>query len=369
MNKNLHSIGLMSGTSMDGVDASIIKSDGEQFIEIIENIYLKYDNQLKLELKKVVDSCKTKEDFNKYSKNIKEIEKKITMKHAEACKKIMEKKQGLKIDVIGFHGQTILHKPHKGYSIQIGDSNLLLNLTKVSIVSDFRNNDILNGGQGAPLTPLYHKLISLKIKSKFPIAFINIGGITNITYLENKNKIESFDSGPGNFLIDAWVKSRSKLDYDDKGKLAQLGTINENILKDFLSKPYYKEKFPKSLDVKEFNLNNIKKLTLEDGCSTLSMLTVKSICMAINSFKKKPGTIIFSGGGRKNKFIINSIKKILNKSVSLIDEFNFDGDFIESQAFAYLAIRSYLNKFITLPSTTGVKKPCKGGKILKFKGQ
>ena len=369
MNKNLHCIGLMSGTSMDGVDASIIKSDGEQFIEIIENIYLKYDNQLKLELKKVIDSCKTKDDFSKFSHSIKKIEKKITLKHAEVCKIIIEKNKKLKINLIGFHGQTILHKPEKGFSIQIGDPKLLLNLTKISVVSDFRKNDILNGGQGAPLTPLYHKLISSKIKSEFPIAIINIGGITNITYLENKNKVESFDSGPGNFLIDMWVKSRSKLDYDDRGKLAKLGKTNKNILKDFLNKPYYKKKIPKSLDVKDFHLNSVKKLNLEDGCNTLSMLTVKSICIAINNFKKKPSTIIFSGGGRKNEFIINNIKKILDKPIYLIDKFNFDGDFIESQAFAYLAIRSYLNKFITLPTTTGVKNPCTGGKILEFKEQ
>ena len=365
MSKNFYSLGLMSGTSMDGIDASIIKSDGKQFLEIVDDIYLKYDDQLKSEIKKVVDSCFSKEEFKRLSNSINDIEKKITLRHSQACKLIIEKNKNIKIDIIGFHGQTILHKPQDGYSIQIGDSKLLSKLTSTTVISNFRENDILNGGQGAPLAPLYHCLILSKIKSNLPSALVNIGGIANITYVDNHNKIISFDTGPGNYLIDTWVKANSKMEFDKGGLLAKSGQLNENILEKFFNNPYYKKKPPKSLDVKDLNLNNLSKLSFEDGCTTLSMMTVKSICMAINSFVKIPNIILFSGGGRKNEFIIDNIKKITKKTIHLIDEYNFNGDFIESQAFAYLAIRSYLKKFISLPDTTGVKKPCLGGSIFK----
>ena len=365
MSKYLYSLGLMSGTSVDGVDASIIKSDGEQFLEIVDDIYLKYDDYFRVKLKKAIDSCYSKDKFNNLSNSIKDIEKEITFFHDEVCKLIIKKNRNIKIDIIGFHGQTIFHKPQEGYSKQIGDSKLLSNLTNTTVVSNFRENDILNGGQGAPLSSLYHYLILSKIKSNLPAAVVNIGGISNITYVENENKINSFDTGPGNYLIDKWVKMNSKMEFDDKGFLAKSGKLNENILEKFLSNQYYKKQLPKSLDVKDFNLNDLSELSLEDGCATLSMLTVKSICMAINSFNITPNKILFSGGGRKNDFIISNIKKIIKESIHLIDEFNFNGDFVESQAFAYLAIRSYLKKFITFPTTTGVKKPCSGGIIFK----
>ena len=204
-----------------------------------------------------------------------------------------------------------------------------------------------------------------KIKSNLPLAVINIGGISNITYVESQNKIISFDTGPGNYLIDQWVKSNSKMEFDDMGSLAKSGKLNNDILEKFLSNDYYRAKNPKSLDVKDFNLNDLRGMSLEDGCATLSMLTVKSICNSINNLREIPNIILFSGGGRKNKFIIDNIKKILNKQIHLIDEFNFNGDFTESQAFAYLAIRSYLKKYISLPETTGVKNPCLGGKIYR----
>ena len=365
MNKNLYSLGLMSGTSMDGIDASIIKSDGEQFLEIVDDIYLKYDDQLKSELKKVIDSCSSKEVFKKLSNSINDLENKITLKHSQACKLIIKKHKNINIDIIGFHGQTILHKPQDGYSIQVGDSKLLSKLTNTTVVSNFRENDILNGGQGAPLAPLYHYLILSMIKSNLPTALVNIGGIANITYVENQNKIIAFDTGPGNYLIDKWVRANSKMEYDSRGQLAKSGQLNEKILEKFLSNPYYKKKSPKSLDVKDFNSSDLNKLSLEDGCATLSMLTVRSICMAISSFSKIPNTVLFTGGGRKNEFIIENIKKIVKKQIYLLDEFNFNGDYTESQAFAYLAIRSYLKKFISLPNTTGVKKPCLGGLIFK----
>ena len=365
MNKNLYSLGLMSGTSLDGIDVSIIRSDGELFIEIIDDIYLKYDNQLKSKLKKIINLCLSKDQFFKLRKEVKEIEKEMTLCNVRACQLISDKNKNINIDLIGFHGQTVLHKPQEGYSIQIGDSRLLSKLTNKTVVSNFRENDILNGGQGAPLASLYHNLILTKIKLNPPSAVINIGGISNITYVEDYNKIISFDVGPGNYLLDKWVRAHTKNEYDSEGLFAKSGQTNENVLNKFLQDPYYKKKFPKSLDVKYFNLKYLNGLSLEDGCATLSMLTIKSICNVISNFSKYPNTILISGGGRKNRFIIDNMKKKLNSPISLIDEFNFNGDFIESQAFAYLAIRSYLKKFITLPSTTGVKKPCLGGKIFK----
>ena len=178
----------MSGTSIDGIDASLIKSDGEGNIKIIDNIYQKYNNKFRNKIKKYIDLCYSKYQFIKLFREIKAIEKDITRKHAKVCNLIKRKNKNINIDLIGFHGQTVLHKPKKNYSIQIGDPNLLSKLTKITVVSDFRNNDILNGGQGAPLTPLYHNLILSNIIKKIPSAIVNIGGIANITYLEKKIK-------------------------------------------------------------------------------------------------------------------------------------------------------------------------------------
>ena len=365
MNKNLYSLGLMSGTSMDGIDASIIKSDGENSVEVIDNMYLMYNPSIKSKLKELVNLCNSKNSMKKLSKKIKKIEKEITLKYVSISKKILKKNKKISVNLIGLHGQTILHKPKQGISVQIGNSELLSKLTKKTVISDFRANDILNGGQGAPLTPLYHKIILSKIKENLPAAIINIGGISNITLLKKNKKIVSFDTGPGNYLIDSWVKKKLKIDYDNNGMIAQSGKVNNRILKKFLKNPYYKKKPPKSLHVKDFNLNNLKKISLEDGCATLSMLTVISICRSIKFLNIEPKKIFFCGGGRKNQFIIDNIKKVSKKSIKLIDELNFNGDFIESQAFAYLAIRSFFNKYITFPEMTGVKKPCLGGKIFK----
>jgi len=363
MKKILYSIGLMSGTSMDGVDASIIKSDGEKSIKIVDDLYIKYDDITKSELKKTVDLCTTKNMYKRLIKKIEKIEKKITLLHAVACNKIRKRNKKINIDLIGFHGQTILHKPGNGYSIQIGDSQLLSNITGRKVISNFRENDILKGGQGAPLASLYHKLILSKMKLKLPTAIINIGGISNITYIKNKEIFYSYDIGPGNYLIDKWVKKKSDLKFDDKGKLASAGKLNKKILNKFFKDKYFSKKLPKSLDVKRFHLSYLKNINLEDGCNILSTVTVKSICDSIKSLSKTPKKVLFSGGGRKNKFITSSIKQSLKIPIHLVDDFNFDGDFIESQAFAYLAIRSFLNKYITTPQTTGVKNFCTGGKL------
>ena len=365
MNRNFFSLGLMSGTSMDGIDVSIIKSDGDQYVEIIDDLYLEYENRLKIKLRKIINLCSSKDQFLKISKDIHVIEKAITHYHAKACKLIIEKNKEIKLDLIGFHGQTVMHKPQEGYSIQIGDSKLLSKLTNTTVVSNFRENDILNGGQGAPLTPLYHQLILNKIKLNPPLALINIGGISNISYMKEYDKIIGFDAGPGNYLIDKWIKLKANLEFDKDGLIAKSGKVNKDLLKKLLCDSYYKKKPPKSLDVKDFDFQSINQLSLQDGLATLSMLTVESIIMAINSFEKYPNKILVSGGGRKNKFIFNNIKKNIKSSILLIDEFNFDGDFIESQAFAYLAIRSYLKKYITYPNITGVKKPSLGGTIFK----
>ena len=223
MRINLYSLGLMSGTSLDGIDVSIIKSDGEQYLEIIDDLYLKYDDQLKLKLKKTIDSFISKDQLAKTSKEIDKLEKELTLVHANACKLITEKNKNIKIDLIGFHGQTILHKPEKGYSIQIGDSKLLSKITNTTIISNFRENDILNGGQGAPLTPIYHQVILARIKSKTPSAVINIGGISNITYIDKSNKVVGFDIGPGNCLINEWVNTKAKKEFDKDGIIAASG--------------------------------------------------------------------------------------------------------------------------------------------------
>ena len=282
----------------------------------------------------------------------------------------------MKVDFIGFHGQTIYHNGKKKISKQLGDGKLLSRLTRKTVVYDFRQNDLKNGGQGAPLTPIFHKLLIKKNMIPLPIIVLNIGGIANATYIDVENKMYTKgDVGPGNCLIDKWIrlKSKNKNKYDKNGAIARSGKINNKIVSKGLIK--FQEiddvAYP-TFDIKDFDMSFVKNLSLNDGAATLTEYTSIILARSLHFSSWGPlDTVIITGGGRKNKFLINRIKKARNNknekriSIKLIEDFGIDGDFVESQAFAYLAIRSYLKLPITFPSTTGVKKPCLGGLIFK----
>ena len=371
MNDLITSIGLMSGTSCDGIDASIIKSDGENEVHFIGNQFLPYDEKIKLKIRSPKEKINLIIDLEKNQLEINSLEKEITFLHAKIVNLIIEKYEidKSKINIVGFHGHTIFHSFKQKKTKQIGDGKLLAQLNNLNVVNNFRENDINNGGQGAPLVPIFHKLLQIKLKLKIPLLFVNIGGISNLTYLGNDKKIVSFDTGPGNFLMDKilQLKSKNKFQFDKDGTIAFTGSVDKNILDSYLNDPYYDSLPPKSLDVNDFNLSPVRGLSLEDSVATLSELTSLTIVNALNFFNTKPKKIILCGGGRKNKYIFERIKKLSNISTNNIDEYKINGDFIESQAFAYLAIRSFLKKPISFPSTTGVERPTTGGDFIKFK--
>jgi anhydro-N-acetylmuramic acid kinase len=375
MGKIYTALGLMSGTSMDGVDASIIQTDGNSEYKAILDKYFEYPESIYNDLITLREKIKISKDLKKHQKKIKSIEKDITIFHAESVKKIL-KKTHLNVDFIGFHGQTILHNAAAKITKQLGDGKLLSKLTKKKVVYDFRQNDLKNGGEGAPLTPIFHQLIIEKKKIKPPVIIINLGGIANYTLIWRdkeilpQNHLLSADTGPGNCLIDQWIRKKTDMLYDKKGKIAKLGNINKEIIGKLLNT----HPFKKSYDIKDFNLTLLNKLSLEDGAATLIEYTADSLIGNILDFLEdaqwyKKINILLCGGGRKNNFLVSRIKKktITNKinwTVKLIDSLDIDGDFVESQAFGYLAIRSYLGLPISFPNTTGCKEPCTGGVII-----
>ena len=373
MNKLYTAIGLMSGTSGDGIDASIIQSDGEKHINIVSDHFYEYKNEIKNEIGVLKSKINSSKDIRLLFKEISILEKKLTELHANFVLKILEdskkSKAFNKVDIIGFHGQTIYHNAEEKISMQMGDGPLLSKLTKLNTVFNFRENDLLNGGQGAPLTPIYHKLIYENLNLSYSVAFVNIGGISNITFISKNKKIISFDSGPGNILIDRFVqnKSNNKIKYDKDGEIAFKGNCDEIILENYLNNSFFEINPPKTLDTNDFSLSIIRGLTFENSVTTLSELTARTIVDSLIFLKEKPKKIILSGGGRKNKFLFNRIKD-LSKIITInIDKENINGDHVESQAFAYLAIRSLIKKPISFPETTGVRIPCVGGKLIKFK--
>ena len=365
MEKIYTSLGLMSGTSMDGIDASIIKSNGDDRYEIVFDQYFEYEEEIYRELINIRDKINSSKDLKDNSILINILEKKITLFHATICKQIINE-HSLDIDFIGFHGQTIFHRAGEKITRQLGDGNLLSSLLRKRVVYNFRENDMINGGQGAPLAPIFHHLLVKQNKIKLPVCILNIGGIANITIITSKdrNDLKSYDIGPGNCLLDEWVRKHSKERYDKNGEMAKIGITNKIILDQTIdSFDNIKEKNNLSFDIKDFDLNFVRGLTLEDGLSTLTDFTAsiiyKSIINSINFDEDEESNILICGGGRKNLSLINNIKKKLphNVNLKLIDDYKINGDFIESQAFAYLAIRSYLKLPISFPQTTNVKKP------------
>ena len=372
------SIGLMSGTSMDGVDLSVIKSDGNDQFSSIYNTYKEFDDGLYKQLISLRDKISNFKDLKTHSIEINDVEKKFTLFNSHLINEVIGDINE-DIDLIGFHGQTVFHDPKIQISKQLGDGRLLSSLFKKIVINNFRQNDLNHGGQGAPLTPIFHSLISKIIqknfKLKLPINIINIGGITNITQikedLNNSINFFAYDIGPGNCLIDDWVRNNKDLKFDKDGNYANIGKVDDLILNQAIDNFEFKS-YETSLDVKDFDTSFVKGLSFEDGCTTLTKFTAYLIADGLRKINKQnninPHHYIICGGGRKNKSLMQSIKNYLvNKNIIIkdIDDYNFDGNFIESQAFAYLAIRSYLKLPISFPSTTRSKKAISGGDILQ----
>ena len=373
MEKFYTSLGLMSGTSMDGIDASIIRSDGENEYESTFDEFFEYDQALYKDLVNLRNKINSANDIIVNSELVSEIERKITLYHAEICNKIINKSD-YEVDLIGFHGQTIFHDASQKISKQLGDGSLLSSLLKKDVIYNFRANDIANGGQGAPLAPIFHNLIINKNKIELPVFILNIGGIANITIItSNKNDdLISYDIGPGNCLLDEWVRKHTSYRYDLNGKAASIGKIDEIILNQATENFENINKNKNlSFDIKDFDLSFVRGLSYEDGLSTLTKFTSEIICDSIIKNAKKDKTnkinLLVCGGGRRNLTLIENIRNKLpnNINLDLIDDYNINGDFIESQAFAYLAIRSLLKKEISFVKTTNVKKSCTGGILVK----
>ena len=376
--KEFVSIGLMSGTSMDGVDASIIRSNGTDELVNILDRYYEFDKEIYEKLVNLRNLINLKEDLDKYSKEIETLDRELTLFHGKIVNQII-KEVNIRVNLIGFHGQTIYHNPKNLISRQLGNGELLSQLTKTDVIYDFRQNDLKHEGQGAPLTPIFHNLISevisIKYNIKNPIHILNIGGISNLTQTVQASEIDSikgFDIGPGNCLIDEWMRNNSSYRYDEFGNIGKSGFVNELILNQAIDN-FKISSYSSSLDIKDFDTSFVRGLSLEDGCATLTKFTAYLIANGIKYCHQLSNQIqeiyLICGGGRKNNFLIDCIKQELfnqkNIKIDIIDNYNFNGDFIESQAFGYLAIRSYLNLPISFPGTTGCENKVTGGVLAR----
>ncbi len=351
--KIFNAIGLMSGTSCDGIDLSYIRSNGKNYIEYLGNFEIKYDNKFKDKLRHLLTQ-------NPSLYEIKSLENQLTSLHADCVNQFLEtnKIDYKEVDFIGFHGQTILHKPNEKITWQIGNPYLLENLTKIRVVPDFRLPDVAAGGQGAPLAPIYHFYLT-KDKSE-PTLILNIGGIANITYFSSpdENSLQAFDFCFGNALSDDLVKKHKNLDFDKNGEIAKQGKVDFVVANEILQNQIFHLEPVKSFDRFDFVevTQGINNLELADALATLAYIFAKALKINIEKFlPHMPRQIIICGGGRKNQAILSELKEQLpNCQIKIAEDSKLNGDFIEAEAFAFLAIRKELGLPISFKKTTGV---------------
>ena len=364
--KKYNVIGIMSGTSMDGLDCSFIKTNGTNFVKIIHESTYEFTPHYKNKLRKIILNA-PKNNVTQQIKYFYENEDYITnnlLKYINIFISKINRKKNF-IDLIGISGQTVLHNPQKKISIQLGSCSKISKILHIPVIGNFRENDIINGGQGAPIGSFYHQFILNKILKKS--AIVNLGGISNITYGSTKELI-SFDMGPGNALIDDLAYFFYKKRFDHKGNYAKKGRLIKGILNKFQKDIFFNQNYPKSLDREYFNrfFNILKNKKNIDSIHTATMMSVMSIIMGIKLLKKNIEKIIVTGGGRKNNFLMKIIANKLNKiEIIDIDKLGYNGDLLEAQMFAYLAVRSLKKLPLSTPHTTGVKKTITGGYLYK----
>lgn len=349
-------IGMMSGTSLDAIDVALVETDGQNVIDLKGFASFGYSGAERDTIKRAFGQISGSE--------IDLAEELVTEKHISAISEAQKKFPDFKAELIGFHGQTTFHDPDNGVTVQIGDAQKIANDTGLTVVADMRQADVKAGGQGAPLLPLCHRALAASIEK--PTAILNLGGVGNITWLgEGDNDILAFDTGPANALMNDLIMRELGQPYDQDGVVAASGQANYDVLNKWVELPFFQAKPPKSLDRDAWNVSDIESLSLEDAIATLAEFTVLSVVKAYDQLPSFPKTLYVAGGGRHNKFLMRSLSDALPSSVHDVDELQWNGDALEAQGFAYLAVRSLLGLPLTLPGTTGVCKPTLGGCLYK----
>ncbi|TCU11934.1 anhydro-N-acetylmuramic acid kinase [Rhizobium sullae] len=367
MGKIRTAIGLMSGTSMDGIDVALVRTDGEAHVERGLFLGMPYDPAFRDRLKLALEQAKSIRRREERPGELAAIERELTIRHASAVAEFLNR-HGLdrsSIDVVGFHGQTVLHRPDEALTVQLGDGPLLARETGIAVVYDMRANDMLHGGQGAPLVPAYHAALAGTIRgTKLPVCFVNIGGISNLTYIGAESAIAAYDSGPGNSLIDQWVETHAGIPFDQGGMIASEGKIVAKLADRYLNSPFFTAGKRRSLDRNDFLPPNGKDAELADGARTLAYVAAASIIKSAGHLPVTPALYVICGGGRLNHTIMGDLADLAAQQKAAVisaEDAGFNGDAMEAEAWAYLAVRSLEALPLTFPGTTGVRQPVSGG--------
>ena len=371
MGRQKTAIGLMSGTSMDGIDVALVKTDGEGFVARGPSLYIPYDAGLRERWKRALVTAKAITERHQRPGDLAEAEQVLTLCHVAAVKSFLVRHNLAPgdIDVIGFHGQTVLHRPDEALTVQIGDGPLLAEETGIDVVYDMRANDMVHGGQGAPLIPAYHAALAANLPEGLsrPAVFVNIGGISNLTYTGQSGRADelaAFDSGPGNMLIDQWVEAQTAKSFDRGGAMAARGKVVPALVNRYLENPFFSGNQRRSLDRGDFPVPAVGEVSLEDGARTLAHVTGASIVKLSAYLPEKPKTYVVCGGGRLNPVIMAEFAKVAAEQgakVIAAEDAGFDGGAMEAEAWGYLAVRSLYGLPLTFPGTTGVREAVTGG--------
>lgn len=357
-------IGMMSGTSGDGVDAALIRTDGSRVSWHGPWLSLPYDQELRAQLTDAMRRAATLAADAHEDAALSALGRTLSLRHAQAVRQLLAQ-AGMRredVDLIGFHGQTLFHKPDAGITVQIGDGALLARETGIDVVHDFRSADVAAGGQGAPLAPLYHQALALSEGVSAPLAFLNLGGVGNLTWIDPAaGQILAFDTGPGNGLIDDWCARHFGEVCDRDGLHAARGQIDQAALTALLADPWFDLPPPKSLDRHNFDVSPLQTCTPDDGAATLTAFTAASVARAACFLPTAPGQWLVCGGGRHNPVLMRMLSHALCAPALPVEVRGWRGDALEAEAFGYLAARSVLGLPLSVPETTGVSTAVTGG--------
>ena len=367
--KLTHAVGLMSGTSCDGVDAALIETDGADIVRPVASHFRPYGDEEQALIRQALTDGKGLSDRMDRPGCLAQAEAMVTKAHVEAIEQLLsgEATKGHLPELIGFHGQTVWHDAQASVTVQIGDGQALAEACGLPVVYDFRARDVAAGGEGAPLAPIYHQALrtSSETPLPLPLAVVNIGGVANVTWIGEGDILTAFDSGPGNALINDWVRRHTELAMDEGGAIAAKGQVDFLALIDLMGNPYFRLPAPKSLDRNAFDLSPVENLSLEDGAATLTSFTVETICLGLEhmelAHEGAAKMVVVCGGGQHNGRMMAQLSDALEMPVMGANDLGWRGDALEAEAFAYMAVRSQKGLPLTFPGTTGVDEPLTGG--------